>query len=234
MNTRELHKERVDTHPAPVPVRENIDGQRVRLEPSDAGHIGALYQLSHVDQTDPSMWDYLPYGPFDDAEAFGRWYRAHTATDDPMLFTFRCRQADRPFGMGSFMRIAPDARSIEIGHIWICPQYQNSRQATEALFLMMRHALDTLGNRRLEWKCDAMNQPSRSAAERLGFTYEGTFYRAAIVKGRNRDTAWFSIIEEEWPALRDAHQIWLGDENFDAQGQQRRPLRSLIKQPASH
>jgi RimJ/RimL family protein N-acetyltransferase len=127
--------------------------------------------------------------------------------------------------MGAFMRLDASNGVIEIGHIWLSPALQKTREATEAIFLMMRHCLDELGCRRLEWKCDALNAPSRRAAERFGFSFEGIFRQHFIVKGRNRDTAWYSILDKEWPPIRAAFQKWLKDDNFDRQGRQKRRLQ---------
>jgi RimJ/RimL family protein N-acetyltransferase len=130
-------------------------------------------------------------------------------------------------GVVSYLRIEPDHGSIEIGHIWFAPALQRTPQATEAIHLLARHAFDDLGYRRLEWKCDAANARSRAAAERFGFTYEGTFRQHMIVKDRNRDTAWFSLLDREWPAARAAFEAWLAPQNFDAEGRQRRRLAEL-------
>jgi RimJ/RimL family protein N-acetyltransferase len=134
------------------------------------------------------------------------------------------RDTGKAAGMGAFMRLDAANGVIEIGHIWLSPQLQRTREATDAIFLMMRHAFDELGVRRLEWKCDHLNAPSRAAAKRFGFTFEGIFRQHFIIKGRNRDTAWFSIIDTEWPAIRKGFQAWLKDENFDADGRQKRKL----------
>jgi RimJ/RimL family protein N-acetyltransferase len=125
------------------------------------------------------------------------------------------------------MRIVPEHGVIEIGHIWFAPALQHTRRATEAIYLMARHAFDDLGYRRLEWKCDSLNEPSRRAAERFGFVYEGVFRQHMVVKGRNRDTAWFSIVDGEWPTVRAAFEAWLARENFDAEGRQRKSLRDV-------
>jgi RimJ/RimL family protein N-acetyltransferase len=129
--------------------------------------------------------------------------------------------------MASFLRMAPEHGVIEIGHIWFAPALQRTRQATEAIYLMARHVFDDLGYRRLEWKCDALNEPSRRAAQRFGFTFEGVFRQHMVVKGRNRDSAWFSILDGEWPAIREAFEAWLGPENFDADGRQRQTLAAV-------
>jgi RimJ/RimL family protein N-acetyltransferase len=130
--------------------------------------------------------------------------------------------------MASLMRITPEHGVIEIGHIWLAPHLQHTREATDALFVLMRHVMDELGYRRLEWKCDALNAASRRAALRLGFTFEGIFRQHMVVKGRNRDTAWYAILDKDWPRLRPAFQAWLSDDNCDAQGRQRKPLAAFM------
>ena len=152
---------------------------------------------------------------------------AQAAGEDPLFFAIRPRASDRVEGVASLMSIEPDHRSIEIGHIWLGPDLQRTPAATEALFLLIAHALDDLGYRRMEWKCNAANAASRAAACRLGFIHEGVFYQHRIVKGMNRDTAWFSILDHEWPALRANFETWLDPANFDEGGQQRQSLGDL-------
>jgi RimJ/RimL family protein N-acetyltransferase len=156
---------------------------------------------------------------------FREWLKDREASRDPWFYAFIRRDSGKAAGMGSFMRLDAANGSIEIGHIWLSPGLQKTREATEAIFLMMRHCLDELGCRRLEWKCDALNAPSRRAAERFGFTFEGIFRQHFIVKGRNRDTAWYSIIDKEWPPIRAGFQAWLKDGNFDQRGRQKQRLR---------
>lgn len=199
-------------------------GRYCRVVPLDpARHAAALYDAFRLDSAGVD-WTYLPYGPFDDAGAFRSWLDGVAAGDDPLFYTI-VDDADKPLGVASYLRIFPDIGSIEVGHIHYSPLMQRSRAATEAMYLMMRRAFDELGYRRYEWKCDSLNAPSRRAADRLGFVYEGTFRQATIYKGRNRDTAWYSIIDSEWPAVRSAFEKWLEPGNFDASGAQRTPLR---------
>jgi RimJ/RimL family protein N-acetyltransferase len=194
----------------------------VRLEPFDAAkHEKALYESLHDEQGDPHLWDYLPYGPFD-REEWHEWFAESAASTDPLFFALVVQGI--PVGQASYLRIEPDHGVIEIGHIALGPALQRTAAATEAMFLLARHAFDDLGFRRLEWKCDALNARSRRAAERLGFTFEGIFRQHMIVKGRNRDSAWFSIIDKEWPARRRAFEHWLDPENFDRAGRQLKPL----------
>jgi RimJ/RimL family protein N-acetyltransferase len=208
---------------APV-TRQVLAGSRVRLEPFDAAkHEASLYESLH-DQGDPHLWDYLPYGPFERQE-WHTWFAASSASVDPLFFALLVQ--DVPVGQASYLRIEPEHRVIEIGHIALGPALQRTAAATEAMFLLSRHAFDELGYRRLEWKCDASNARSRRAAERLGFTFEGIFRQHMIVKGRNRDSAWFSIIDGEWPARRRAFELWLDPQNFDRAGRQLRPLGEI-------
>jgi RimJ/RimL family protein N-acetyltransferase len=208
------------TQPAPLPRRASLIGERVRLEPVDPDHAPALLEAA---EGDPRLWDYLPYGPFDEQE-LRAWLRDAAASDDPLFLTVVDSATDRPSGVVSFLRMAPAHRSIEIGHIWFGAHLQRTPHATEVIYLLARHAFDDLGYRRLEWKCDAANARSRRAAERFGFTFEGVFRQHMIVKGRNRDTAWFSLLDSEWPAARAGFERWLDPANFDADGRQRRSL----------
>jgi len=216
--------------PARVPQREALRGDSVRLEPVDVHrHRDALYAASHHDGAAPELFMYLPYGPFTDVNEFTTWLEACAASGDPLFFTVVDRGTNRPAGMASFMRMVPEHGVIEIGHIWFGPVLQNTPAATEALFFLLRHALDDLGYRRMEWKCNALNEASRRAAVRLGFAFEGIFYQHMIAKGRNRDTAWYSILDGEWPSLRANFETWLAPENFDAAGRQRISLSALTR-----
>lgn len=197
----------------------------MRLEPVDpARHARDLFEASR-DADD--IWTYLAYGPFDSLAAFTSWLEARSASRDPLFFAVVDRAAHAARGMASYLRMEPDHGVIEIGHIWFAPPLQRTRQATEAIFLLARHAFDDLGYRRLEWKCDSLNAPSRRAAERFGFTYEGIFRQQMVIKDRNRDTAWFSIIDAEWPSRRAAFEQWLAPANFDSDGKQRRSLAEV-------
>lgn len=176
------------------------------------------------------MWDYLPYGPFADAAAHSAWVLGVQGSTDPLFFAITNKSAasSQAAGVASYLRIDPNNGSIEIGHLAFAPRLQRTPAATEALFLMLDHAF-ALGYRRVEWKCNALNLPSRRAAQRLGFSYEGLFRQAAVVKGRNRDTAWYAMLDAEWPALRAAFVQWLHVDNFDAQGRQRLALSDLTQ-----
>ncbi|HZS85195.1 MAG TPA: GNAT family protein [Stellaceae bacterium] len=212
----------LDWRPVAPPKRATLPGRYVRLEPVDpARHAADLFALS---APAPRLWTYMGYGPFADAAAFRTWLEGCARSADPLFFAVVDEATGRASGMVSYLRMAPEMGVIEIGHIWFAPVLQRSRQATEAIFLLMRHVFDDLGYRRLEWKCDALNAASRRAAARFGFTFEGVFRQHMVYKGRNRDTAWFAIIDREWPAIRAAFERWLAPENFTADGRQRQGL----------
>src|SRR5256886_3698988 len=208
--------------PAKRPDRTRLRGDTVLLERLEVGRNGG--ELYRPAAGADSTWDYLPYGPFAGKGDFMACLDQGAPVDDPLTFTLIDRQSHAARGLASFMRIVPEHGVIEIGHIWLSPQLQRTRQATEAIYLMSRHAFDDLGNRRLEWKCNAANAASRRAAERFGFTFEGVFRHHMLVKGRNRDTAWYSITDSEWPTRRAAFEAWLAPANFDPAGVQRRAL----------
>ncbi|HET6521535.1 MAG TPA: GNAT family protein [Geminicoccaceae bacterium] len=217
--------------PARTPERRPIEGDSVRLEPLDPERHGrALYEASHGAGSDPHLWRYLFVGPFPDEAAFRAWLDGCARSEDPLFFAIVDRATGRPSGMASFMRITPGMGVIEIGNIWFAAAIQRTRQATEAIYLMARHAFEELGYRRFEWKCDALNARSRRAALRFGFTFEGIFRQHMVVKGRNRDTAWYAIVDGEWPAIKASFERWLAPENFDAEGRQRVPLAGLNRQ----
>jgi RimJ/RimL family protein N-acetyltransferase len=204
-----------------------LEGRYVDLEHVEAErHGSALWNSFQAGDPEGRIWTYLGYGPFPDKAGFLAWLKERQASVDPLFYAFVPHATGEASGMASFMRMVPEHGVIEIGHIWLSPGLKQTREATEGLYLMMRHALETLGSRRLEWKCDALNQPSRRAAERLGFTFEGVFRQHMIVKGRNRDTAWFSIIDTDWPAIDQAFQKWLAHDNFDGAGRQRQALQA--------
>jgi len=213
---------------ASPPKRQPLEGELVRLEPLDpTRHADQLFAAAEGAE---ETWRHLPYGPFSSRAEFGRWLEDRAPIDDPLTFTIVDRASDTALGLASLMSIVPEHGVIEIGHIWLSPKLQRTRQATEAIFLMARYAFD-LGNRRLEWKCDSLNAASRRAAERLGFVFEGIFRNHRVVKDRNRDTAWFSITDSEWPSRRAAFEAWLDPANFDDGGRQRRSLADLRAMP---
>lgn len=209
-----------------APARASLPGARVTLAPvSAARDAGALYALSHPPEGDPRIWTYLYDGPYRDPDALAADLSAREASTDPMFLTVLCD--GEPRGMVAFCSIVPEHGTIELGHIWFGAGLARTTAATEALFLLASEAFDRLGYRRLEWKCNALNAPSRAAAVRFGFRYEGTFAQHRVVKGHNRDTAWFAITDERWPAVRAALTAWLDPANFTADGTQRRPLGEL-------
>jgi len=211
-----------------LPTRQPLAGGTVRLEPVDPGrHAAELYAASHGVAGGEALWRFLGYGPWADLAIFQAWLRDCAAVHDPLFYAIRDGAGGRACGMASYLNIVAKNGSIEIGHIWLAPMLQRTRAATEALFLLMRYAMDDLRYRRLEWKCDALNAPSRRAARRLGFRFEGIFHQHMVVKGRNRDTAWYSILDGEWPAVRATIETWLAASNFDEAGRQRRALSDL-------
>lgn len=210
---------------APVaPTGVALKGRYAQLERLSAEQHAALLYRSYDGQD--HVWDYMPYGPFSSASNYHRWVRDHAGQEDPFFYAIQNLESGAWEGVASYLRVAPDAGSIEVGHISYSPALQKTRAATEAMFLMMQWAFDA-GYRRYEWKCNALNVGSRRAAQRLGFSYEGVFRQAAVIKGRNRDTAWFAAIDAEWPALKTAFEAWLSPANFDDAGQQIERLGDL-------
>jgi RimJ/RimL family protein N-acetyltransferase len=205
-----------------------MTGRFCQLEPLDIDrHATALFEADAAD-IDGRSWTYLAYGPFSDLLSYRAWLRATCLGNDPLFFTVIDMADGGPAGLVSYLRINPDAGSIEVGHIHYSPRLQRGPAATEAMFLMMQKAFES-GYRRYEWKCDALNAASRAAAQRLGLSFEGMFRQATVYKGRNRDTAWYAAIDAEWPALRQAFQAWLVPANFDATGRQRARLSDLTR-----
>ena len=209
-----------------LPERTSMEGRFCRLEPLDpARHARDLFEANSAD-TEGRNWTYLPYGPFDTFEDYDAWLNPWVAISDPMFFAIIDVKRQQAVGLASYLRIDPRHGSIEVGHLCFSPVLQGTTAATEAMYLMMSYAF-SLGYRRYEWKCNALNLPSRQAAQRLGLSFEGIFRQAAVVKGRNRDTAWYAAIDEEWPTLKRAFEDWLAPTNFDAQGKQKTSLSSL-------
>ncbi|MDG9759279.1 GNAT family N-acetyltransferase [Pseudomonas sediminis] len=212
--------------PRPTPDQRSLQGRFVRLEALDVARHGD--DLWHALQgPDPALWDYLPYGPFTERGVFDVWLAGNAQSRDPLFYAVVDLASGLALGLFSYLRITAQDGSIEIGHVAFGAPMQCTAGATEAIYLLARHAFDDLGYRRLEWKCDAANARSRRAAERFGFTQEGLFRQHMVRKGRNRDTAWFSIIDGEWAVRRDAFERWLMVDNFDEQGQQRQRLETL-------
>ncbi|ETW12389.1 acetyltransferase [Roseivivax marinus] len=209
--------------PRPVPPRTPMEGRTCSVVPCDPSHAEDLFEAYALE--DGANWTYLPLAPPKDADEMRARLTDMAASDDPLFFTVLDTEG-RAVGTCSYLRINPQAASIEVGWISFSPRVQRTVMSTEAMALMMSRAFDDLGYRRYEWKCDALNAPSRAAAERLGFTYEGTHRQAQVVKGRNRDTAWFSVLDGEWPAVKAAFAAWLDPTNFE-DGRQLRSLRDL-------
>ncbi|MEM9970889.1 MAG: GNAT family protein [Pseudomonadota bacterium] len=206
-----------------LPPRTPLTGRYTTLEPVTRDHVPGLRE-AHAEDASDAMWRYLPVGPFDEA-GYTAWVDAARAATDPLHYAVRMADG-RLGGTLSLMRITPAAGSIETGWLTFAPRLQRTREATEAVYLLMQWSFEA-GYRRFEWKCDAANAASRRAAQRFGFSYEGVFRQAAVVKGRNRDTAWYACIDSEWPALRAAFEAWLAPDNFDDEGQQKQRLGSL-------
>lgn len=219
-----------DWTPRPKPPRTVMEGAHCRLEPLDPQrHADELYD-ANSDDREGRNWTYLGIGPFDSPASYREWVEKVAPGDDPLFFAIIDRNTGRAVGVATYMRIDPANGVIEVGNINFSPRLQRKLAATEAMFLMMKRAFEELGYRRYEWKCDSFNAPSWAAAERFGFKYEGLFRQAVVYKGRNRDTAWFSVLDSEWPQIRQAFETWLDPSNFDAAGQQRQSLKDLTRQ----
>ncbi len=206
-----------------------MSGRFCRLEPLDpVRHSAALFEADSLD-SGGANWTYLPHDQPADRTSYEAYIAQIAASTDPLFYAIVDLDTEEAVGIASLMRIDQANGVIEVGNIRYSPRLQRTAAATEAMFLLMCRVFDELGYRRYEWKCDALNAPSRNAALRLGFSYEGLFRQAVIYKGRNRDTTWFSIIDAEWPALKSAYETWLAPDNFDDQGKQRARLPDLIE-----
>jgi RimJ/RimL family protein N-acetyltransferase len=213
-----------------VPSRSAVGGNLIRLEPlNPAVHAQELYRAGHGSAQALRIWDYLPHGPWPDEASFLAHLRNQAADLELIRFVARPAATGVASGMASYMDINPKDGVIEIGGIWFSPELQRTRAATEALFLLLSYALDELRYRRMQWRCNALNVKSRNAALRLGFRFEGIFYHHQISKGRNRDTAWYSILDDEWPDVRANIKRWLHDDNFDASGKARSSLSEMMR-----
>jgi RimJ/RimL family protein N-acetyltransferase len=209
------------------PVARTMPGHAVRLEPLDPDvHGDALWKAAGGIQN-AALWQYMPGGPFLERQDFDKAIGDSAKNAEMVFFAIIDQVTGQAAGECAFLNIKPNHRSVEVGHLMFSPQLQRTRGATEALYLMARYAFDQLHYRRYEWKCNALNAKSRQAAERFGFRFEGVFRQHMIVKGRSRDSAWFSIVAEEWPAVRRALEAWLAPENFDEHGKQRRRLQEF-------
>ncbi len=212
--------------PRPRPERLTLEGRYARLEPLDPDRHGADLYAATFAPGHEERFLYIPTVPRD-PEGYAAWLAATAAADDPLMFAVVDRASGRCGGRQALMRIVPEHGVIELGHVLWGPGIARTRVATEAFALAAGYAMDTLGYRRFEWKCHADNAASRRAALRFGFTYEGTFRQHMVMHGRNRDTAWFALLDHEWPAVRAALEAWLAPENFDEEGRQRRSLHAV-------
>ncbi|MEO8490010.1 GNAT family protein [Pseudomonas sp.] len=203
----------------PEPTVQLLEGRFIRLEKLDpARHGDDLFEGLHGPNADPKLWDYLPYGPFPERAAFDAWLNNHAQNSDPYFFSVVDRASGQVQGFISLMSIVPAQGRIEIGHVTFGASMQRSPKSTEAVYLLAKYAFE-LGYRRLEWKCNSGNSRSKYAAERLGFSFEGVFRQHMVVKGQNRDTAWYSILDSEWPAVGAGFEEWLSEANQSDDGQ---------------
>ncbi|TNF90415.1 MAG: N-acetyltransferase [Gammaproteobacteria bacterium] len=210
------------------PELDTLEGRFCRLEKLDASrHSQGLYEALLADETG-ALWTYLPEALPGSLDELTEWVAQVSNRPDPAFYALIERASGRCLGRAAYMRIAPEAGSIEVGSILYSAKLQRTPMATEVMYLMMQHAFDVLGYRRYEWKCDSLNEPSRRAAERLGFSYEGIFRQALVYKGRNRDTAWYSVIDKDWPAIRKGYEAWFDPANFDESGRQKQSLATFI------
>ncbi len=215
--------------PRPRPALTVLNGRFGRLEPLAAAHGDDLWNAV---KGEDALWNYMFYGPWRGQAAFARWLEERARLADPLYWAVVDGASGRAVGLATFLEIRPDRGVIEIGHLVFSPAMQRTALATEVIYLLARYAFDGLGYRRVEWKCDNRNEPSKRAALRLGFEFEGVFRNHMVVKERNRDTAWFAIIGEDWPGVRAAFEAWLAPANFDGVGRQRRRLED-VRQGAS-
>lgn len=215
--------EAIDWRPGERLVPTTLTGRTCLLEPLGEPHLEGLYAALCLDSP-AAVWTYMPSGPFAGRQAFAEQLERLRNDESMVPLAIVVLPNGTPLGLASYLRVDHANGTAEVGHISLGSALQRTTAATEAIYLMARHAFDVIGVRRFEWKCDSLNEPSRRAAQRLGFTYEGTFRSAVVYKGRNRDTAWFAITDEEWPGLRSGFERWLDPGNFDDAGRQRAPL----------
>ena len=206
---------KVNFKKAKTPLRKKLMGEYVILEPINlTKHVTQLYKNFSADKKN-IIWNYLPYGPFKNIKDFKTWLAKNCLNKDPFFYAIYSKRHRQYCGMASYLRITPDHGSIEVGHINYSPLLQNTVEGTETMYVMMKNAFEQLGNRRYEWKCNNLNSDSKKAALRLGFTYEGAFRQMNVFKGRNRDTAWFSVLDSEWKKLKKRYLKYLNSNNFD-------------------
>jgi RimJ/RimL family protein N-acetyltransferase len=204
--------------PERVPRKQKYEGRFATLSPVNASEdVGCLFECSHGTNEKEALWTYMGYGPFENQESMQLWLQEKSETSEPTFLTVHTMTPGRPVGMVSFLNIVPDMRRVELGHIWYCPEAQRTKINTEAIYLMLCEAFDWLDYRRVEWKCDALNERSRAAALRIGFAFEGIFLNHMIVKGRSRDTAWFAMVDSEWSVFKRNLEAWLYDNTDGSQ-----------------
>ncbi|CAM3856019.1 GNAT family N-acetyltransferase [Parendozoicomonas haliclonae] len=220
-----------DWHTPKFPPHEILEGHFCRLEPLNIKHVEDLHKSNHSSSYE-SLWTYLPYGPFKDVHEYETWIEGASKSIDPQFYAIIDTNKNLAVGVISYLRVSPESGSAEVGHLCFSSLLQKTPAATEAVYLMIKNVFD-LGYRRCEWKCDALNANSMRSAKRLGFTFEGIFRQATIVKGRNRDTAWFSILDKEWPELDKGYRSWLSQSNFDSAGIQKSRLQDFFLPTAS-
>ncbi|PHQ98174.1 MAG: GNAT family N-acetyltransferase [Marinosulfonomonas sp.] len=226
MNNRDINEAMHGWSTRARPNSLKLEGHYTRLENlSAATHAAEIHAVNVLDE---SIWDYLYIGPYASEAEYRAWVESVENSADPVFLAIYDKEQNGWLGVATFMRIVPEMGVIEVGNINFSPPLQRTRAATEAMYLMMNWAFEA-GYRRYEWKCNALNMPSRRAAERLGFSFEGVFRQHLIVKGHNRDTAWYAVIDKDWPAVKAMFETWLTPENFDAEGQQKLSLRALTE-----
>lgn len=209
------------------PPKTVIEGRYCRVEPIDPARHGADLHEANLKDREGGIWTYLPYGPFASLDEYLAWIASSCLGEDPLFHAILDKASGKAVGVASYLRIEPAVGVIEVGHINYAPELQKTAAATESMYLLMRRVFDELGYRRYEWKCDALNAGSRAAATRLGFQFEGIFRQATIYKGRNRDTAWFGITDQDWPDIRRRMEAWLDPANFDAEGRQKQSMSAF-------
>jgi len=229
---RQISNHVVDPLPSGLePRRTPMQGRVVRLEPPEpARHAADLYEATHGTAEALAIWDFIPYGPWPDQESFAHWLADAAARQDRVAFVICPTDTGRPCGMVQYHHIDAPSGTLELGGVWFAPELQRTRAATEALFLMLVHALDDLKYRRVQWRCDSHNERSRATARRLGFGFEGIFFHEAVIKGKNKDTAWYSMLDHEWPAAKAMMLAWLADDNFNAAGRAKTSLTAMMAQ----
>ena len=217
----------------PHPPKTAMVGHYCRIEPIDVDRHAADLYAAYLHDTEGRIWTYLPYGPFREYADYQEWLERTCLGDDPLFYAIVDMSSGKAVGVASYLRIEPATGVIEVGHVNYAPAMQRTPIATEAMYLMMKRVFDALGYRRYEWKCDNLNARSMKAALRYGFTFESTFRQATVYKNRNRDTAWFSMIDSEWPSVKKAYETWLSPDNFDPEGNQRQSLMTLMTRTVS-